>query len=248
MADTQGGNLSSAFCRTPPSLRIGRSGSSPSPLRKGRGEAEGQCGRWERAAAVGRAGRALGGCSSSPQPPAPPWRRRRRARPSSRTGTAWSSKCGPSSPPTASWSSARAIAPTAIRWGGGGSHLGALSSAGLLLGPAAAGTGVGGGCRSRFPSSRREEEAGLARRETSALRAPARTPGGPPRAVGSALGEEGWKAGVAGMLLLATAPLGFRVCRSSPVSAPLKLSAVCHPLEAPVSGLKWGKDPNWRPW
>lgn len=76
------------------------------------------------------------------------------------------------------------------------------------------------------------------RRETCALRAPARTPGGPPRAGGSAQVEEGWKAGVAGMLLLATAPLGFRACRSSPVSTPLKLSAVCHPLETLVSGLE----------
>lgn len=36
----------------PPSADIGRSVSSPSPLRKGRGEAEGQCGRRARAAAV----------------------------------------------------------------------------------------------------------------------------------------------------------------------------------------------------
>lgn len=72
-----------------------------------------------------------------------------------------------------------------------------------------------------------------ARRETSALRAPARTPGGPPRA-----GGRGWEANVAGMLLLVTAPLGFKQYRSSSGSVPLKSSTRCHPLETPLSGLK----------
>lgn len=105
---------------------------------------------------------------------------RRPGRHSSQTGTAWSSACGPSSPRTASWSSARATAPTAIGWGGAaGPHFSWALRRPFLSYRAGAGLWCGPRARREAPAWEVHVEGG---RELT-LRAPRPASGGPRSAV-----------------------------------------------------------------